>query len=518
MKKLFCVILLVLLAIVSLGIAAEPSNFTFGVTFGPHPVGFRVVHQYDYSRVYKPVVDLEGKPVTGERARPIQTLVWYPAQVNTSAQPMLYGRYIELLATEENFDGDSAQKAAALQAALEVRGLKDKYDIERVQPTHSFWEAGPVSAKFPVIIYAPSCSASSFENSDLCEYLASNGYIVVSSPNMGPRSRFMTQDVLGIQAQVADIEFLIGYLRNIPQADMSQIAVVGFSWGGISNVFAFMQDDRITALVCLDGSIRYGNEFLKEAKHVIPRRLTVPLFYLASRELTLEELTQFKFDLSTSFLNEAKYSDFHFVLFNGMEHQDFSSLFIRFRPDKQFTDYNATEISESHNWMARYVLQFLNAYIKNDEPAREFLKNSPEKNGVPRHQLAVQSRSALHPAPTISDYGRELAKQGFDKAITIWREAKAKDPGFQLPEKEVNTWGYQLMQEKKLNEAISVFKLNVAMYPEGFNTYDSLAEAQAAAGDKQSAIANYRKSLELNHENTSAVEKLKKLEADQVKK
>jgi len=107
-------------------------------------------------------------------------------------------------------------------------------------------------------------------------------------------------------------------------------------------------------------------------------------------------------------------------------------------------------------------------------------------------------------------------KQGFDKAIPIWQEAKKNDPNFNLSEEEVNAWGYQLMGAKKLAEAIAVFKLNVAMYPEGFNTYDSLAEAQAAAGDKESAIANYRKSLELNSANENAVQWLKKLETKTV--
>ena len=112
MKKYLCVVPLALLASVSFGFSADKSNFTFGVTFGPRPVGFRVVHQYDYSRVYTPAFDLEGKPIKGERARPIQTLIWYPAQPDKSAQPMLYGRYIEMALTEENFDMDSAQNAA----------------------------------------------------------------------------------------------------------------------------------------------------------------------------------------------------------------------------------------------------------------------------------------------------------------------------------------------------------------------------------------------------------------------
>ena len=315
---------------VSLGVAADASNFTFNVTFGPYPVGFCVVHQYDYSRIYRYAIDWDGKPVTGERARPIQTLIWYPAQPDSSAQLMLYGRYIELLATEENFGGDSAQKAAALQAALEVRKLKDKYDIERVQLTHAFWEAKAAPGKFPIVIYAPGGSADAFQNSDLCEYLASNGYVVVASPSMGAHTRSMTTDVPGIQTQTTDIEFLISYLHSLPQADLSQVAVAGFSWGGISNIFAAMQDERITALVCLDGSIRYWNKLLKEVDYVKPSRLTVPLLYLSQRSFTIEELSEFKnIDMSASFLNDVKYCDFHFVQFNGMKHGDFASQYIR---------------------------------------------------------------------------------------------------------------------------------------------------------------------------------------------
>jgi tetratricopeptide (TPR) repeat protein len=243
--------------------------------------------------------------------------------------------------------------------------------------------------------------------------------------------------------------------------------------------------------------------------------VTVPLLFLASRDTPVEQLGPE--DVTPNFLNDLKYSDFHFVSFHGMQHWDFSSYLIRFYPDARFTDYTAAEISESHSWMARYVLNFLNAYIKNEGTAREFLRNSPDKNGAPRHQLAMQSRPALYPAPTVAGFARELSKQGFDKAIPIWQEAKKKDPGFMLPEREVNAFGVRLMRSGKLNEAIAVFKLNVAMYPESLFVYDNLAEAQAAAGDIQGAIANYKKSLELFSGNTNAAERLKKLESNPIK-
>jgi dienelactone hydrolase len=494
-------------------LAAEKSNFTFDQPFGPHAVGFRVVQQYDYSRSYKRGVDAEGKPVTSERARPIQTLIWYPADPDKNAAAMLYAGYLDLLASEDDFAADDRQRATRLKSLLETRGLLANYDRERAQVTKAFRDARPKPGRFPVVVYAPSFSASAFENSDLCEYLASHGYIVIASPDMGAHSRNMTPDLEGIEAQMGDIGFLIGYLQKIPEADLSHIAVAGFSWGGISNVFARMKDDRISAVVSLDGTIRYAPDRIKEAKYVSANKFTSPFLFLASHNGSLEELNRFKVDTSYDFLNELKYTDFYMANFAVMEHIDFSSQFIRFRKDADFKEYTAAEICQSHGWMARYVLEFLNAYLKADPASLQFMKNEPAKNSVPRHLLTLDFTEARHPAPNVSDFARELAKHGFDQATDVFDQAKKKDPAFTLVEAEVNAWGYELLGSGKISQALAVFKLNVAIHPEAWNTYDSLAEAQAAAGDTQSSIANYKKSLQLNPGNANAIDRLKKLAA-----
>ena len=41
------------------------------------------------------------------------------------------------------------------------------------------------------------------------------------------------------------------------------------------------------------------------------------------------------------------------------------------------------------------------------------------------------------------------------------------------------------MTTGKLDKAVAIFKLNVAMYPESSNTHDSLAEAQAESGERR---------------------------------
>ena len=64
-------------------------------------------------------------------------------------------------------------------------------------------------------------------------------------------------------------------------------------------------------------------------------------------------------------------------------------------------------------------------------------------------------------------------------------------------------------------EALEVFLLNVALYPEAANPYDSLGEAYMIMGEKDLAIINYAKSLQFDHGNKNATEMIQKLQADE---
>lgn len=64
-------------------------------------------------------------------------------------------------------------------------------------------------------------------------------------------------------------------------------------------------------------------------------------------------------------------------------------------------------------------------------------------------------------------------------------------------EADVNAVGYQLLNQGQLDQAIVLFRKNVADYPRSWNVYDSLAEALAKKGDKRGALTNYQKALDL---------------------
>jgi CubicO group peptidase (beta-lactamase class C family) len=84
--------------------------------------------------------------------------------------------------------------------------------------------------------------------------------------------------------------------------------------------------------------------------------------------------------------------------------------------------------------------------------------------------------------------------------------------GYDKPnENTLNQLGYVLLRDKKTEEGIKVLQFNVQEYPKRWRAYDSLGEAYMNAGQKDLAIQNYEKSLELNPKNTNGVDMLKKL-------
>jgi len=104
-----------------------------------------------------------------------------------------------------------------------------------------------------------------------------------------------------------------------------------------------------------------------------------------------------------------------------------------------------------------------------------------------------------------------VRQKGIEAALSQYR-VLSRDKTYYLSESEFNSIGYLLKdRENKIKEAIEIFKLNTEANPQSSNAYDSLGEAYMLNGDKELAITNYQKSVELNPQNTNGVEMLRKL-------
>jgi dienelactone hydrolase len=510
------VVFLVLALLGAPSVSVAGSNFTRINPPGPHAVGLKVVEQYDVSRAYRGATDVAtGKVVTGERARPIQTFVWYPA-VKTAKPAMTVADYLKIGASDDDFEHTPAERAdLEVKFAQQRTGALSpaRAKAELTAPMQARRDVVAASGRFPVVIYAPSFSAWAFENADLCEYLASQGYVVIASPSLGQASRDMTTDLEGVETQAADIEFLIGYAHGLPQADTRRLAVVGYSWGGLANVLAAAKDSRISALVALDGSVRSWPQLLKQAAYATEARATAPLLYIASRPREIEDLAEGR-NAVTSPLNHMKYADVYRVTLTPMAHENFSVMFgQRLQGDKRYGDYDKDELSTANAWMETYVRRFLDAYLKDDTGSRAFLDLPAAQSGAPAHLLTTSVTHSQGAPPTRAAFAAELARLGFDKASSVYQAFKTREPAFTLSDDELISWGYQRMGDGDIGAAVALLRLDTEVHADSWNAFDSLGEAYAKTGDKALAIAAYRRSLVLNPKNVNGVEQLKALGA-----
>jgi tetratricopeptide (TPR) repeat protein len=151
---------------------------------------------------------------------------------------------------------------------------------------------------------------------------------------------------------------------------------------------------------------------------------------------------------------------------------------------------------DRRQWTGPHIAAELTStdYLTNNDPAmRAILGYTPKK------ELTAQLTEALDAGDVA------LAAKRFREYVA--------DPAnaYQNVESVMNSFGYRLMGMKRLDQAIEMFKLNTEAYPKSSNVWDSLGEAYMNKGEKELAIKNYEKSLELDPSNANAVQMLKKL-------
>ena len=111
---------------------------------------------------------------------------------------------------------------------------------------------------------------------------------------------------------------------------------------------------------------------------------------------------------------------------------------------------------------------------------------------------------------------KNILAKGAEASLREYRDWRTGKPASELVnEGQMNRIGYQLLGLNRVKDAIEVLKLNVADYPTSSNTYDSLGEAYMKDGNKELAIRNYQRSIELDPNNANGIETLKKLQENQ---
>jgi len=107
----------------------------------------------------------------------------------------------------------------------------------------------------------------------------------------------------------------------------------------------------------------------------------------------------------------------------------------------------------------------------------------------------------------------EMIGDGADEAAIreVLADRDSESPTYFFVESEINGYGYVFLQREMVEKAVELFRLNVELFPDSWNCYDSLGEALLRAGDTDQALAMYEKSLALNPDNENGREVLAKL-------
>jgi tetratricopeptide (TPR) repeat protein len=97
-----------------------------------------------------------------------------------------------------------------------------------------------------------------------------------------------------------------------------------------------------------------------------------------------------------------------------------------------------------------------------------------------------------------------------NERIELFYKLKKESPtAFDFENEEaLNFYGYQLLWNNKDQDAFLIFKMLVSEFPNSPNVYDSYGEIHLKMGDKNQALINYKKSLELNPDNFNAEDQI----------
>lgn len=191
-----------------------------GLAPGPHPVGYR---RLDTS---------EGV-----------VHAWYPA---SAGGPALRVR---------DYLGEEAEPWASFLAQAGVS--TNTTDSLLASELFAAPSPPPLDGASPLVLVAQGNGQDVIDQVVLCEYLASQGFVVATTPSPMRHSPLEREDQVGTFAerQASELEHAIVAVARLLPVEVEQIGVVGHSFGARAALLLAMRDPRVRAIVSLDGGI-----------------------------------------------------------------------------------------------------------------------------------------------------------------------------------------------------------------------------------------------------------------------
>jgi tetratricopeptide (TPR) repeat protein len=508
--KLACIIagtyLAALLAVPGPNLHAGEAALWGSLRPGGYQVGFKAFEMYDRTRTFQPKRDYFGEVMPGERARPIQVLLWYPAAATADQLPVVFSEYTFIPPEDQDFYG--------FLAGIQDREIGFLYQILRGSETAvlealstemaAIRDAEPAAGEFPLLVYHSDFNRGIAENAVMCEYLASHGFVVATTHSFGLAAVRSEPDPAGIETMVGDMEFVISALHQFDFIDHDKLAAFGYRTGAVSALLLQMRSYDVDAVLGLESALRDSQqtEWAAHNPYYNAARMTVPLMDIHSAPEGEEE---------TTWIEPLRYADRSSLGFRDTRGLDFTTYGVLqallLPPDTAATAPDA----EIYDATCRYVLHFLDAHLNGTEASAAFLARSPAENGLDPGRTVVARLDGDQRPPSPDEFQAILADGNVQVAVDLYDKFRALDPDLVLfREGTMNITGYRFLQRGMAAEAVAVFRMNADSYPRSANCWDSLAEAYIATGDNEHALECVQKVIEVLPTNTDIGDDLRR--------
>lgn len=453
---------------------------------GPHAVGFRVVRSVDRNRGYWPLRDYRGEPNPTPTERPIQIGVWYPATAAADAEPMAFREYMELQATALGEDrADELRPAAYRELRQDLLGRyfppdgPDDAQFEAVlaQPTAAYRDAPPAPGPFPVVVHS---GFGAFAQSVLLEYLASHGYVVLTTHMLGSSPAWFHRgsDTLEWWLETArDVAFLRAFAAELPGADVRRAAVIGMT--AAAGLLDQMDSMHWSALAGIEAGYP---ELLLEAPGFEPARLRIPVLDVVSSGNTRTE----------EMLERLVFADRWLVRFEDVDHVAMY----------QFQRLAGPELAGEHRGYAvtaRITRRFLDAHLKEAVDSRETVSWAEAARAeIPEGFGRIEHRPGEAPIPTEHEFLLLVREGKAEEAERAYRDAARRGHGRFFDAAELRTVAlFRLFDDRDPEGAATGFRILVDAYPEDPQGWRWLGRSLHALGELPAARETLERAAEL---------------------
>ncbi len=444
---------------------------------------------YDVGFKYFKAIDNSRNYVIGHDTvnRPMLIHFWYPSQNNSELKCMSFKDYIDLIAIREDFNKEQQDINnisnnfinAYLGFSKQQFGIDTSITTEEVlnSPVKAIYKAKPIVGKFPLIIYAPSNSKSAVQNHIMCEYLASNGYRVVSIGSAGHETLKRYDQLKATLAQVRDMEFIVKYISDSLKLNFTDIGLFGFSTGSMATIIYQMKTPEVKAVASLDGSHEYAFYFiLNKIEGFNFDKANTPYLMIANK---------YKDYSIFPYYNSISVNDKYLYKMTAIDHNGFISYWQQFAMCGK--DSNANITTGSYTALCSSVNSFFNATLKSGiDGSKEF---------------EIQNNELIHKDSTdyriIAKFLNQILQEGIDSSIS---GMKSNEILYKGKADMINVVGKMFLGNEN-DIAIKIFTANTEIHPDSWESFYNLASSYKESNHIDAAKGAIAKARDINKDN-----------------